>query len=164
MNNSTILSYESTDDNAKFRESYRFVFSAAIVATYFVVPDKNILWQCLGYVVGTSAFFSASYLIMSAAKLKYRDTGRMYEIFSVNESLRMRAFDWSIHVFGAALLFFPAILLAGLTFNLLGVEMHGWAPWLVVIIYALISGASIILVEHLFSRRKIKSSKELPRI
>lgn len=27
------LAYEDVDDNAKFREQYRFVFSAAIVAT-----------------------------------------------------------------------------------------------------------------------------------
>lgn len=37
------LGYENTDDNAKFREQYRFAFSVAIIATCFVIPDQNIL-------------------------------------------------------------------------------------------------------------------------
>ncbi len=158
------LSYENTEDNAKFREQYRFAFSVAIIATCFVIPDENILWQYLGYAVGASAFFSACYLIMSAAQLKYREPGRMYEVFRISENLRMRAFDWSIHVFGAAFLFFIGILLTGLTLNLTGIEVEGWASWLIVVTYTFCLGIYLILMEYILSRRKNKNSKNLPRI
>lgn len=158
------LGYENTDDNAKFREQYRFAFSVAIIATCFVIPDQNILWQYLGYVVGASALFSACYLVMSASKLKYREPGRIYEVFRISESLRMRAFDWSIHVFGAAFLFFLGILLTGLTFNLTGAEAESRVSWLIVIIYTFCLGICLILMEHILSRRKNKNSKDLPRI
>lgn len=85
-------------------------------------------------------------------------------MFRISESLRMRAFDWSIHVFGAAFLFFLGILLTGLTFNLTGAEAESRVSWLIVIIYTFCLGICLILMEHILSRRKNKNSKDLPRI
>lgn len=164
MNDKANLSYDEMDEAVRFREQHRFVFSIAIVATYFVVPDSSILWRCLGYTVGFSAFFSALYLIMSAAQLKYRDPGRMYEVFVVSESLRTRAFDWSVHVFAVAVLFFFGILFAGATFNIFGSPSHEWISWLVVGMYMLLMGISLILLETISHRQKDKKSKPVPRI
>ena len=157
------LAYDKLSDAAKFREQYRFTFSVAIIATCFVIPNENVLWQYLSYTVRASAFLSACYLVMSAAQLKYREPGRVYEVFRINEGLRMRAFDWSVHVFAAAFLFFLGILLTGLTYSLFDTEAQGWVSWLIVAIYSLCLGICFILVEHILQRRN-KKNRVLPRI
>lgn len=156
------LAYERISDGARFREQYRFVFSAAVIATVFIMPNSNSLEIFLKATLGFSAFFAALYLIASAARVKYAEPGRLYEIFYVGEHFRMWAYDWSIHVFAVALLFFIGLVVTGLIGTVPGVDLDELWSWVVFIGVTLVTGLIILLITQKVTSRKPK--KALPRI
>lgn len=156
------LAYDKLADDAKFREQYRFAFSAAIVATVFVIPNDNPIEAFLKTAVGFSAVFAAIYLIASAARVKYNEPGRLYEIFYIGERFRMWAYDWSLHVFAAAFLFFIGLIVTGLISKVPGVQLEGAWLWIVFVGVTFIIGVIILLITNKMMTKK--SKKKLPEI
>ncbi|HEY1085235.1 MAG TPA: hypothetical protein VGE34_00730 [Candidatus Saccharimonadales bacterium] len=162
MSRKSKLAYEKISDGARFREQYRFAFSAAIIATVFVAPSGNALEVFLKGALGFSALFAALFLITSAAKVKYNEPGRLYAVFYAGERFRMWAFDWSVHVFAVALLIFIGIITAGLVDNIPGVELGDTGILVVLVISMLVVGITILLATNKITSKK--SKKPLPKI
>ncbi len=162
MSKKSELAYEKISDGARFREQYRFAFSVTVIATVFVVPTSNELESFLKLGLGISAFFAALFLICSAARVKYSEPGRLYEVFYVNERFRMWAYDQSLHVFAAAVLFFVGLIITGLIDRIPGVELSGVWSWIVLVCATFIIGLVILLVTNTLMAKK--SKKKLPEI
>ena len=162
MSEETKLSYEKISDGAKFREQYRFAFSAAVIATVVAVPSGSALEIFLKGTLGFSAFFAALFLIASAARVKYNEPGQLYEVFYVGERFRMWAYDWSLHVFAAAFIFFIALIITGSIDMIPGVQLGPIWSWVVVVAVMLIIGVMILLITNKMMAKK--SKKKLPEI
>lgn len=162
MSEKTKLTYEKISDGARFREQYRFAFSAVIIATVFVVPSGNALEVFLKGTLGFSALFAALFLIASAARVKYSEPGRLYEIFYVGERFRMWTYDWSLHVFAAAFLFFIGLITTGLIQKILGFQFEVGLSWAVVFGITFAAGLVILLITSRMTAKK--SKKKLPEI
>lgn len=162
MSEKAKLAYEKISDGARFREQYRFTFSAVIIATVFVVSSDNTLEVFLRVTLGFSAFFAALFLIASAARVKYNEPGRLYEVFYMGERFRMWAYDWSIHVFAAAFLFFIGSIITGLIDKIPGVQLGVVWSWVVLVGVTLIVGLIILIVTNMLISKK--SKKKLPEI
>lgn len=147
MKDRTDLAYEKESNTAQFRENYRFIFSIAIIATVFVIPSSTALVLFAKIAIDLSAFFAALYLISSAARVKYFETGRIYEIFDVSERFRMKMFDWSIDIFGAAFLYFVGLVTTGAIESIPGVNLGRMEPWVVASVIILVIVA-ILVVRH----------------
>jgi hypothetical protein len=158
------LSYDNSSDAARFREQYRFAFSAVVIASVFVAPNGNALEQFFKLTLETSAFFSALYLIASAALVKYKEPGRLYVIFGINEGFRMWAYDWSVHVFAAALLLFISLLITGILESLLGVKFGEIGLYMSVVLSAAIIGLMILLIQKFITSRNPRKKKYIPSI
>jgi len=161
MSKNTELVYDDISESAKFREQYRFIFSAAIVATVFVIPNDNIAEQALKVVLGFSAFFSALYLIASAACVKYYEPKVMY-IFDVYERLRMRMYDFSVDVVGFALIFFVGIVATTFINFFVGLRVGSVLWWIICVVIMFVVAVAILLVNHTVNSKKPK--KAAPRI
>lgn len=162
MSKKSKLAYEKISDGARFREQYRFVFSAAVIATVFVVPSGNALELFLKGTLGFSAFFAALFLIASAARVKYSEPGRLYEVFYLGEHFRMWVYDWSLHVFAAAFLFFLGIVIAGLVDMIPGIQLKGIWSWVSVVSAMLVVGLITLLTTNKMMSKTPK--KKLPEI
>lgn len=158
------LAYENTSNDTKFREQYRFAFSVAVVATVFIVPNENALEQFLKLALGFSAFFAALYLITSAARVKYKEPGRMYEVFYVGERFRMWTFDWSVNVFAAAFLYFIGLFITGLINIIFNVNLGPVLSWVMPLVLTLIVGLIILLITHMITSRTSVKIKSLPKL
>lgn len=156
MSRKSKLAYEKISEGARFREQYRFAFSAVIIATVFVVPSGNALELFLKVTLGFSALFAAFFLIASAARVKYREPGRLYEVFYISERFRMWAYDWSLHVFAAAFLFFIGLIVTGLIEKILGFQFDGGWSWFVVLGMTLAAGLVILLITNKMTAKKSK--------
>lgn len=156
--------YDETHEAAKFREQYRFTFSIAIVATVFIIPSENVFGQFLQLALGFSAFLAALYLIASAARVKYNEPGRMYQILYVSERFRMRLFDWSIDIFGAALLYFISSLITNQINTVFRLELGSILFWVLLIGVMLVSGLLILLISNKIGKKDLYPKKYLPKI
>jgi hypothetical protein len=160
-------SYNKTSDAAKFREQYRFAFSIAIVATVFIIPSENVFGQFLQLTLGFSAFPAALYIIASAARVKYNEPGRIYQVLYIGERFRMRLFDWSIDVFGASLLFFIASLITNQINTVFRLEPGSILFWVLLILIMFILGIFILLISIISNKIKKKGNhpkKDLPKV
>lgn len=159
------LAYDRSNDNAKFREQYRFAFSIAVITTAFVMPDENVIEQLLKVMLYISALLAALYLITSAARVKYNKPGRLYQIFYAGERFRMRLFDWSIDVFGAAFLYFIASLVTNQINTIYRLDVKSISFWIMFVAIMLIIGLLILLITYLVTKRApSQSKKDLPKI
>ena len=156
------LAYEKLSSAARFREQLRLTFAGVIVATAFVAPDNNVLFLFLKVALSVSAVFAALFLIASAARVKYTDPGRIYEAFYAGERFRMSMFDWSVNIFGFAILFFVGLLLTGAFEKMFNIELGGVWTWLAVFVATIIIGVVIILLGRFVGR--YQSKKKLPRL
>ena len=156
------LAYTESSDEAKFREQFRFAFAGVIIATFFVIPTIDSLMNFLKIFLGLSAILSAIFLVISAARVKYKEPGYMYQALYVTERFRMRMFDWSIDIFGFAFLYFISLLATGLLEKALSVQFSELWTWVTVIGILLIE----ILIVSIMSRlaKSQESTKKLPMI
>lgn len=88
----------------------------------------------------------------------------MYVIFKVSESLRMRAYDWSIHVFAVAILLLVSMFFTVQILSLLGASIEGWMFWGMLAFIATCIGAGLVLVEYLTISRKSQKDTPLPHV
>ena len=164
MNKKPERTYDVVSEGARLREQHRFTFSIAIVATVFVVPNNNALELFLKIVLSVSAFFASLYLITSAAQIKYKDAGYIYEVFPVYESFRMWTFDWSINIFGFSFLLFISLLLTGLIDKTPGVELGALGAWITTIITLLVVSSLVFIVSWRVELHRSKEKERLPEI
>lgn len=163
MKDGSLPVYENTSTYAQFRESYRHIFSVAVVATVFVVPMDNALMVFLKSVLGFSAIFAALYLILSAARVKYDEPARLYQVFRPSERFRMRMFDLSVDFFGFAFLLFIGLLIAGMIDSIPGVELGVVWTWIVVIAVMIFFIGTLLIFEYR-SRSRMSTKGRIPEI
>jgi len=156
--------YDHLTENARFREQYRFVFSATIIATYFVSPSGNALELLLKVILGVATFFAALYLICTAATVKYRSSRWMYEVFYVSERLRIRMYDVAIDVFAAGLLYFLSLLGVGLFEKTFQIKLGEIGDWISVVVGVLVIGLVVSLFTKIFRRYYVKKDSDLERL
>lgn len=158
------LAYRKLSNDGKFREQYRFVFSAAVVATVFIVPNGNVFETLLKTVLSFSAFFAALYLIATAANVKYREPGVMYQMLYVGERFRMRMYDFSVDTFAAAFLIFLGLVSVGMIQSATGVELEAVWQWSILIGVMLVLAVAILFISRAIKKRELKIKKKLPLI
>lgn len=158
------LAYKKLSDDAKFREQFRFVFSGAVIATVFVVPNDNIFELLLKTALGFSAFFAALYLIATAGNVKYKEPGVMYQMLYIGERFRMRMYDFSVDTFAVAFLYFLGLLTVGLIQSVGNVELAPVWQWTILISAMLIIAVVVLLISMAFKSREIASKKKLPPV
>lgn len=158
------LSYAKLSESAKFREQFRFVFAGAVIATVFIVPNGNIFEILLKIALGFSALFAALYLIATAANVKYKEPGVMYEMLYVGERFRMRMYDFSVDTFAAAFLIFLGLMSVALIQAASGIELNPVWQWIILISTMLILGVITLFVSRSVRKRELKGGKELPLV
>lgn len=140
------LSYDDVTEGARFREQYRFVFAATIVATFYAFPSNNVLEGYVKWVLGFAMFFAALYLICTAASVKYNDRQSMYIVFYVSNRVRMNTFDWAVDCFAIGLLGFLSLAAVGFVQTTFNVHFSNNIVILLVVACMLIIGGIIGLV------------------
>jgi len=156
------LAYDESPEEGRFREQFRLAFAGLIIATVFVVPDLGLLTNFLKLFLGISAFLSALFLIMSAARVKYVEPGYMYVALYVTERSRMRMFDWSVDVFGFAFFSFISLVVTGFIEKIFNIKFSEFWAWIVVIGILLIEMVVVAILSHIAKSRE--SKKKIPEI
>lgn len=158
------LTYKKLTDDGRFREQYRFIFSAAVIATVFIVPNSNVFETILKVALGFSAFFSALYLIATAANVKYNEPGVMYQMLYAGEKFRMRMYDFSVDTFAVAFLYILGLTGVGLIQLMSGVELTPAWQWIILVVIMLIIAILTFLTSNLLKIKEQKNKGELPII
>ncbi len=140
---------KDSPDETRFSEQYRFVFSATIIATFYVAPSGNALEAFLKWILGFAMSAAALYIVCTAATMKYHNARWMYEVFYVSERIRKWAYDIAVDIFAAGFLFFIGILVTGLAENLLNVRFNSLVMWIVLFISTLAIGLGIGFISKL---------------
>ena len=156
------LAYSKLLEGARFREQFRLAFAGVIVATFFVVPDLDVLANFLKLFLGISALLSAIYLIVSAARVKYKEPGHVYQALYVTERFRMRMFDWSVDVFGFAFLCFISLFAIGGLQEIFNIRFDEFWTWIIVIGLIAIEMIIAWTVGYIAKSRELKT--KLPEI
>ncbi len=162
--NNSELAYDSISEAGKFREQFRFVFSGVVIATVFVVPSDSVFELLLKGVLGFSAFFAAIYLIASAANIKYREPGIMYQMLYVGERFRMRMYDFSVDTFAVAFLYLLGLVGVGLSQSISGVEFAPLWQWSILIFVMFALAVTILFTSIALKKRELATKKKLPLI
>lgn len=155
-------------------EDRRFFIAGAIIASCLTVLalGDNIptWWGTMPLFLGFSALLSATYLITTAASLKYSEPNRIYEVIIVNEKVRRKMYDWSIDAFGAYILTtFGSLTIYGISRDFYESMLKDNVWGLFFLILAVGASVSLILVwilnkipkliEH-YARNETKFPKE----
>ena len=152
--------YDRLSDGARFREQYRLVFAATIIATFFIVPSENVLDIFLKWVIGFAMFFAALYLIFTAASVKYYGSRWMYDIFYVSERIRMKTYDRAVDCFAVGFLLFVSLLIVGFGRDMLSIKLGEVALYVAVAAVMLVLGITISLVSNKFENVDTKKSHD----
>jgi hypothetical protein len=161
--NSESRLYDRLSSSAHFREQYRFVFSATIIATFFIVPTGNILDIFLKWVLGFAMFFAAFYIVCTAASIKYNNPRWMYDIFYISERVRMKSYDIAVDCFAIGLLYFISLIIIGSGMDLLNIRLGDVALWITIAIVMLVLGIVIGLINYSIKKRETKNGKNLDK-
>lgn len=162
--NNSELAYSSISEAGKFREQFRFAFSGVVIATVFVVPSENVFELLLKGVLGFSAFFAFMYLIVSAANIKYREPGVMYQMLYVGERFRMRMYDFSVDTFAVAFLYLLGLVSVGIFQSISGVKLAPLWQWSILIVVMLALAVTILFISMAIKKRELATKKKLPLI
>lgn len=158
------LLYEELTEGARFREQYRFLFAATIVATFYVAPSGNPLETFLKVVLGIAMLLAALYLIGTAASVKYKDTRMAYQVFYASKKLRIKLFDWAVDSFAAGFLLFLAIIAVGTMQKVLNVRFTDLQAYGLVAVWMLLLGGLIGLVGLWLKRVDANDSEDVNRL
>lgn len=157
------LQYDELPNGPEFREQFRFLFSAAIIATVFVVPDNNELLSYLKFALSVSAIFAGLYLVLTAATVKYSEPRWLYQIIYTSERFRMRMYDYSVNILAIAFLYFLSILTLG-TLNHFGVKLEDTSMYVFILTCMFIIGILFLVPGLYFEGKTHKAKKKIPRV
>lgn len=158
--NNELHSYDKLSEGARFREQYRSVFSATIIATFFVVPTGSILEIFLKWVLGFAMLFAALHLICTAASVKYHEPRWMYNMFYVSERFRMRCYDFAVDCFAVGALYFISLATVGFVEKIFNFHPVETVLWIILGVVMLVYGLTMGLVGHWLKKLDRKSSKD----
>lgn len=97
-------------EESKFKEQVRYIFAGTVIASFLslqsiITSDRYLYWLLL-----FSTIFSALYLLMSAASLRYFGDGGDNFLF-FGEKLRMATYDVAINIYGTGLIFGSSLVI-----------------------------------------------------
>lgn len=131
--------YDEVSEGARFREQYRLVFAATIVATFYVAPSSTVIDGYVKLVLGFAMFFAALYLICTAAAVKYQDRKFMYIVFYASNRVRMKSFDWAVDCFAVGFLGFLTLAAIGFVQTTFKIQMSN------TLIGGLVAGSMLVI-------------------
>jgi len=156
--------YDRLPLGAHSRENYRFIFSATIIATFFIIPAENVLDIFLKWVLGFAMFFAATYLVFTAASIKYRDPRWMYGVLYISERVRMKTYDIAVDCFAVGLLLFISLLVVGIGLDVTNIELGEEALWVATAVVMLVLALVVGVVSYRFRRYDINRSQDINRL
>lgn len=129
----------------------RLVISSGLIAVavgVFTLLPSSYLINIIKITFGFSAFFSFLYILLTAAKLKYREPGQI-DLYNFTEKFRHKTYDISVDIYGPNL---SLITMLGIALLL------GWNPttlpdWRLAI-GAVITFPLMLLLLGIFGRKK----------
>lgn len=158
------LLYEELTKGAQFREQYRLVFAATIVATFYVAPSGNILEGFIKLVLGISMFFAASYLIYTAISVKYKDTHVGYQVFYASDRVRIKAYDFAVDTFPAGFLLFISLVIVGYIQKIFGLHPDNTQVGVMVFVCMFILAGLVGIVGLWFRRSDANTSEDINKL
>jgi len=158
------LLYDKLSAGAHFREQYRFVFSATIIATFFIVPTGNVLDVFLKLVLGFAMVFATLYLIYTAASIKYHGSKWIYDIFYVSERVRMKTYDVAVDCFAVGLLLFISLLAVGMGMDILNIELGKVSLWVAIALVMLVLAFTIGMINRGLKNYDIKNNQDTDKL